>query len=254
MLDVAIDAAKKGGDLAYRYFKTQPKVSYKPDNSPVTKADIEVEKLIRKIISKNFPDHSIHGEELTDKNVKSKYQWVIDPIDGTRYYSSGLEYWSTLLAVLENGKPIIGISYYPATREFFIAQKGKGTFLNDKKMRVSKIKILNQAFFAHGSLQRLSKMGKLPGLISMYDKTLGHSGFGWSLSLNLLFKGKVETALETGNIHDFAAPALLVQEAGGRYSDLSGIPSLTSGVLLVSNGLIHDQVLKILNAPSPTRP
>ena len=253
MLDVAVDAAKAGGDLAYRYFKTHPKVTYKPDNSPVTKADIEVEKLIRKIITKNFPDHDIHGEELPDKTVKSKYQWIIDPIDGTRYYSSGLDYWSTLLAVLENGKPIIGISYYPATKEFFVAEKDKGTFLNDKKMRVSKIKSLEQAFFAHGSIQRLSKMGKLPGLISLYDKTLGHSGFGWSLSLNLLFKGKVETALETGNIHDFAAPALLTQEAGGKFSDLSGKPSLTSGVLLVSNGLLHNQVLKILNGLSPTR-
>ena len=198
-------------DLAYRYFKTQPKVTYKADNSPVTKADIEVEKLIRKIITKNFPDHSIHGEELSDKSKKSKYQWIIDPIDGTRYYTSGLDYWSTLLAVLENGKPIIGISYYPSTREFFVAQKGKGTFLNDKRMRVSKIKNLEQAFFAHGSLARLSKMGKMPGLISLYEKTHGHSGFGWSLSLNLLFKGKVETALETGDVHDFAAPALLAE-------------------------------------------
>src|SRR3990167_11154728 len=254
MLDVAIDAAKKGGELALRYFKNQPKVSYKADNSTVTKADIEVEKLIRKIISKKFPDHSVHGEKLPDKNVESKYQWIIDPIDGTRYYSSGLDYWSTLLAVLENGKPIIGISYYPATKEFFVAEKDKGTFLNDKKMRVSKIKSLEQAFFAHGSIQRLSKMGKLPGLISLYDKTLGHSGFGWSLSLNLLFKGKVETALETGDVHDFAAQALLAEEAGGRYSDISGKPSLTSGILLVSNGLIHEQVLKILNAPYPTEP
>ena len=99
MVDVAIEATKAAGELAYRYFKSQPKVSYKPDDSPVTRADIEAEKLIRKIISKKFPDHGIIGEELPPVNPKSRYQWIIDPIDGTRSFMIGLPLWSTLLAV-----------------------------------------------------------------------------------------------------------------------------------------------------------
>src|SRR3989344_4875456 len=102
MLDVAIDAAKKGGDLAYRYFKTQPKVTFKPDNSPVTKA---------------------------------RYQWIIDPIDGTKRFSIGHPYWSILIAVLENFKPVVGISFFPATNELFQARKGKGSYLNGKNLQ-----------------------------------------------------------------------------------------------------------------------
>ena len=84
MINTAIEAAQKAGQLAYRYFKSQPKVTYKPDNSPVTRADVEAEKLIRKIITKKFPDHGIIGEELPPVNPNSRFQWVIDPIDGTR--------------------------------------------------------------------------------------------------------------------------------------------------------------------------
>src|SRR3990167_2758131 len=139
MLDVAIDAAKQAGDLALKYFKTQPKVSYKADKSPVTRADIEAEKLIRKILSKNFPDHGIIGEELPPVNPGAKYQWVIDPIDGTKSFVRRLPFWSTLLALLQNGEPIIGISYSPCDNEMFTAEKDKGTFLNCKRQRVSKV-------------------------------------------------------------------------------------------------------------------
>ena len=133
MLDVAIDAAKKGGDLAYRYFKNQPKVSYKPDNSPVTKADIETEKLIRKIITKKFPDHGIIGEELPPINPKAKYQWVIDPIDGTRDFIRQIPYWAVFIALLENNKPTIGIVYFPTEDLLISAQKGKGVVFGKKK-------------------------------------------------------------------------------------------------------------------------
>src|SRR3990167_10034821 len=100
MTDVAIEAAKAAGQLALGYFKNLPRVTYKADKSPVTTADIEAEKLIRKIITKNFPDHGIIGEELPPVNPKAKYQWIIDPIDGTKRFSIGHPYWSILIAVL----------------------------------------------------------------------------------------------------------------------------------------------------------
>src|SRR3989344_1639815 len=113
MLDVAIDAAKQAGEIALRYFKTQPKVSYKADKSPVTRADIEAEKLIRKIISKKFPDHGIIGEELPPVNPKARYQWVIDPIDGTRDFIHQIPHWAVYIAVLEKDKPIMSVIYFP---------------------------------------------------------------------------------------------------------------------------------------------
>ena len=102
MLDVAIDAAKQAGQLALKQNKHLPKVSYKEDNSPVTKADIEAEKLIRKIITNNYPNHGIIGEELPTTNPKAKYKWLIDPIDGTSDYVRQIPFWATMIGILEN--------------------------------------------------------------------------------------------------------------------------------------------------------
>ncbi|MBI2598924.1 hypothetical protein HYW40_01785 [Candidatus Curtissbacteria bacterium] len=121
MIDVAIDAARQAGNLALKYFKSQPKVTYKPDNTPVTRADREAEQLIRKIIAKKFPDHGIIGEEFEPTNPQARFKWVIDPIDGTKDFIRSLPLWATFLAVLENDKPIIGIVYYPPHNEIFVA-------------------------------------------------------------------------------------------------------------------------------------
>lgn len=247
MINVAIDAVRAAGALAYRYFQTQPKVHYKPDNSPVTQADIETEKLIRKIITKKFPDHGIIGEELPAVNPRAKYQWVIDPVDGTRDFVRSIPIWATFLAVLENGKPIIGISFTPTTDEFFVAQKGKGIHLNGKKTRVSKISDLKLACISHGSVNRFNDKGKLEGLLKICEIVQHRRGFS-TLSLNLLLKGNIDIYTEpAGGIHDFAAPSILVEEAGGKFTDFDGKFSLTSGNGVATNGLLHKQVISILN-------
>ncbi len=264
MVDVAIEAATRAGELALRYFeharnkpsyfKSQSKnlpagrqVSYKPDGSPVTRADIEAEKLIRKIISKKFPDHGIIGEELPPVNPKARFQWVIDPIDGTRDFVRGINTWGTFLAILENQKPLIGIIYYPPSRELFSAQKGKGTYFNDKRIRVSRVRHLKQAALSHGAVFRFGDLGFLNGLSTLTKLVLVRRNLG-TLGYNLLLKGELDIVLEPGGyIHDFAAPAILITEAGGKFSDFEGKNSLTSGNGLSTNGLLHQQVLKILN-------
>ena len=247
MLDVAIDAARQGGELALKYFKTQPKVSYKADKSPVTRADIEAEKLIRKIITKKFPDHGIIGEELPPVNPKAKYQWVIDPIDGTRDFIRGIPFWNTFLAVLKDKKPIIGIIFTATYDELFVAQHGKGTYLNNKKTKVSKISDLKLACISHGPISVFKKKGKLKGLVKICDIVKHRRGFG-SIGLNLLLKDQVDIFMEPGGgTHDFAAPSILIEEAGGNFSDFSGKSSLTSGCFVATNGILHDQVIRLLN-------
>lgn len=196
MIDVAIDAAKQAGQLAYRYFGKIKNVSYKGDNSPVTAADIEAEKLIRKIIAKNFPDHGIIGEELKNTNPKAKYQWVIDPIDGTKQFVRGISFWSTLLAVLENGKPIIGISYQPATDQIATAQKNKGTFLNGKRCYVSKIPNIESAFMCHSSIEYFEKKGKIKGFLKLDRTVYGSRGYSETLGYHMLIQGKIDIMLE----------------------------------------------------------
>jgi len=247
MITVAVEAAKQAGDLAYRYFKTQPKIKYKPDNSPVTRADIEAEKLIRKIITKKFPDHGIIGEELPPVNPAARFKWVIDPIDGTRDFVRGIPFWSTFLAILENDKPTVGIIYTPTINEMFVAQKGKGAYLNGKKTKVSKISDLKLACISHGAISVFRKKGKLKGLVKICDIVKHRRGFG-STGLNLLLKGQVDIFIEPGGgLHDFAAPSILVEEASGKFSDFSGKFSLTSGNGVATNGLLHNQVIRLLN-------
>lgn len=248
MLDVAIDAAKQAGELALRYFKTQPKVSYKADSSPVTRADIEAEKLIRKIISKKFPDHGIIGEELPPVNPKARYRWVIDPIDGTKSFVRRLPFWSTLLALMENGKPIIGISFSPADNELFTAEKGKGAHLNGKRQHVSKISKLQDAYLVHGSIDAFDNKKMLNGFMKLYKATGSHRGFGDSFAYHILIKGNVDIMVEAKDkVHDIAAVALIVEEAGGKFSDFTGKFSLTSDCGVATNGILHSQVLKLLN-------
>lgn len=248
MIDIAIDAARKGGQLALSYFKNTPKVLYKSDNSPVTKADKNTEKLIREIIKKNFPDHGIIGEEMESVNPKSKYQWIVDPIDGTSDYVRKLPFWSTFVALLEKDMPIIGVIYSPAIGEIYSAQKGKGLFLNGKKILLSKTSQINLASLTHGSVNRFEQKGKLDGLVAVSQKVQTKNSVG-SHNLNLLLKGYADIQLEAaGNIWDFAAPAILVEEGGGQYSDFNGEKSLTSGNCMLTNGILHNQVLKLLNS------
>lgn len=248
MIDVAIKAAKEAGALAYRYFKTQPKVSYKPDNSPVTKADLEAEELARKIITKNFPNHGIIGEEFAPVNPNAKYQWVIDPIDGTNDFIRNIPYWSTLLAVVENGKPIIGIAFFPGFGELFIARRDRGTFLNDKRTKVSKISDIHNALINHGAVNRFEKIKKLDGLIELARVVRARRYFG-SYGWAELLRGNMDVFIEpVGGIYDFAAPSILVEEAGGKFTDIEGKISIISSNCLATNGLLHNQVLKILNS------
>lgn len=247
MIDVAIDAAKQAGALALKYFKNQPKVEYKPDNTPVTRADREAELLIRKIITKKFPDHGIIGEEFEAINPSARFKWVIDPIDGTKSFIRNLPLWSTLVAVLEDDKPIIGIAYYPYTNEIFAAKKGKGTSLNNKKTKVSKIKILSQATLNHNSIKRIEPHLPLSKFMDLYLQIETHRNLS-SYAYNQILKGNIDIDLiGTGQIYDFAAPAILVEEAGGKFSDFQGKFSLTSNNAVFTNGLLHNKVIKILN-------
>lgn len=247
MIDVAIHAAKQAGELVLKYFKNQPKVSYKADGSPVTRADLEAEKLIRKIIHRKFPDHGIIGEELPEFKSKSKYTWVIDPIDGTRDFIRSIPFWATYVALLENNRPIIGIICLPVLGDLITALKGSGAFLNGKKVHVSKTRKLQEAYISHGQIKRFVNINKEKQLIKIAKIVRASRNYG-NFGFKLLIEGKVDAVLEAyGAFHDFAATKIVAEEAGGKFSDFFGNDSLTSGHAVWTNGILHSQVLKLLN-------
>lgn len=247
MLDIAIEAAKAGAVVATKYFRNLPKVNWKSDATPVTKADVETEKVIRQTITRNFPAHGIHGEELPDKQSGSSYTWVIDPIDGTRDYIRGIPFWAIYIAVLKDKEPIVGVIYLPILGDLITAEKGKGTYLNGKKVHVSKINKLEKAYISHGQIKRFINIDKKNQLFQLAKKVSSLRNYG-NYSLKLLLEGRIDAAIEAGGgVHDFAAPKIIVEEAGGKFSDFSGVGSLDSGTAIWSNKLIHKQVLNILN-------
>ncbi len=248
MIDVAIKAAQEGGKIALSYFKNIPKVTYKLDNSPVTIADKKAEQAIRRIITSRFPDHGIIGEEFPALKPGAKYQWTIDPIDGTKSFVRGIPDWGVLIAVLEDNKPIIGIYNSPATGELFTCQTKKGTYLNCKKTYVSKVKSLTEAFIVHGALNHFDKYSLVGNVLDLTKIAQGKRGASDCDGLNMLLKGQVDINISaSGSIWDYAAPAILTEEAGGKFTDFGGNYSITNNTAIFSNSLIHKEVQNILN-------
>jgi len=250
MIEVAIEAARQAGNLANNFFTSQLKVSYKRKghSSPVTQADKQAELLARKIISKKFPNHGFIGEEFGKTKPGAKYHWVIDPIDGTRDFIRGIPFWSTLIAVMENGKPIIGVCFYPASQELYTAQKNKGTYLNGKKIKLSKISKLNLSYLTISAAHHFASHKLVTQMVKL-SEVAGASRYPSNFGYSLLWKGKSEGYVAArGKIWDWAAPAIITEEAGGKYTDFKGNYSFDSDCALLTNGLIHNQVLKILNS------
>lgn len=246
MLETAIQAAKAGSAVALKHFKNIPKVSFKPDNSPVTIADKTAELAIRRVIARQFPNHGIIGEEHEATNPTAEYQWYVDPIDGTRDYVRQLKLWGTFVAVAKNGKIIAAVANYPTTREIFTAKLHGGTYLNGKRTRVSKIKDLKNSYMVHGQITRFETNGYFKQFMDLGHIISSKRNFG-SYNLPALLKGNVDIDVEAGGgVWDFAAPSLLISEAGGKFSDFSGKNKFDSNNALCSNGILHEKVLNIL--------
>lgn len=173
---------------------------------------------------------------------------MIDPIDGTKDFVRGVACWATLLAVMEDNIPIIGIAYYPTSKNLFVAEKAKGTLLNDKRTHVSANTDINLAYINHSAPNHFEEKGKTETFLELCriiqaPHNLSNHG------LELVLQGKIDATISgKGEIHDFAAPAILVEEAGGKFSDFSGDYKFDSNCAIFSNGHLHEDILKIFNS------
>jgi myo-inositol-1(or 4)-monophosphatase len=248
-LMVAIEAAEKAGrTLIECYGKVR--VSLKGDRSLVTEADVESEKRIRTILEGKFPAYSFLGEESERRKIESEKTWVVDPLDGTTNYVMMNPFFDISIALVQDGEPILGVVHYPFMNETFYAEKGKGAFLNRKKVHVSNDTALEDSTitFCHGldkeSIRRISRM--FAHLKSINDKVrqLGAA----ALELSYVACGRTGCFLMAGiNPWDVLAGLTIVEEAGGMVSDFSGNPfSANSKDVLASNGKIHEQLTEIL--------
>ena len=255
---VAAEIAREAGALLRDYFAQGVATEYKGDVDLVTVADRAAEKLIRTRLGEVFPDHGIYGEEGTRERLDREFRWYVDPLDGTTNFAHGFPQFCVSLGLEQRGAGVkdeadgilVGaVIYDPMRDELFVAERGRGATLNGKTIRVSKTAHLAEALVATGFPSR--KRHQNPNIHFYHEITLRSHGVrrAGSAALDLAYvaAGRLEGFWEFNlNPWDTAAGILLVEEAGGRVSDFGGGTfRLSSEETLVSNGLIHDELVKI---------
>ncbi len=249
--EVARDAADHAGRLALRYFDDKFKIEWKADQSPVTIADREAETLLRQMLLDAFPQDGFLGEEYGDTVGTSGFRWIIDPIDGTRNFVRHIPIWATLVGLEYNDEQIMGVAAVPAMGQTFRALRGDGAYRNDQRIEVSKVAKLDEALLVYSSLAWFMKAGRQEQFIDLTLRTQKQRGFGDFYGFLLVAQGSAEIMVEHG-VHawDVAAIKPIVEEAGGRFSNWDSAASIHRPDVIVSNGLLHDEVLAILNRPA----
>lgn len=242
-LETAVAAARAAGEVALRYYRTGFDVTLKPDHTPVTQADREAERAIVDVLAKAFPEHGILGEEYGARGDQA-VRWIIDPIDGTRNFVRRIPVWATLIALEEHGAVTVGVVYNPVTGELAVARRGGGARLNGERVRVSAVDDLGEALLLHADLGLLRRAGAWDGFVRLVDATERQRGFGDYLGYTLVASGRAEIYVELDlKPWDLAPCRLLVEEAGGRFTDLTGAPTIYGGSALATNGRLHDAAL-----------
>lgn len=227
-------------------------VETKPDMTPATDADLDVEAMIRRRLSEERPDDSVFGEEFGGTKEFAGRQWVVDPIDGTKNFVRGVPVWATLIAMLRDGVPVLGVVSAPALQRRWWAQDGKGAFATvsggpSRRLRVSKVDDLASASLAFSSLSGWAQRGLRERFVALTDEVWRVRGYGDFFNYCLVAEGAVDVAAEPEvSTWDLAPLDILVREAGGRFTNLAGLPGPHGGSAVATNGLLHDAVLSRL--------
>ncbi len=225
--------------------------AHKDDESPVTEIDRDAESTVRDVLERKRPADAVLGEEFGTKGGGPR-QWVIDPVDGTKNYMRGIPVWATLIALLDEGKPVMGVVSAPALGMRWFAAKGdgawKGKGVKDaKQIYVSEIAEVKQATISHASIHAWEKAGRFEEFVDLLGACWRERGFGDFWSYMLVAEGVVEIATEPSlELYDMAALVPIVEEAGGTFTSVDGQPGPFGGNALVTNGLLHDAVIKAL--------
>ena len=250
-LDIALQAAKAGEEVIRHYYDGNVKVTMKEDYTPVTVADVETEQKIKEIILGAFPEHGFYGEETGKTNPDAEYNWLIDPIDGTKSFVRQYPFFSTQIALMKGNELIVGVSNGVMFGELAWASKGEGAFLNGKPLQVSDLSELRDAALSMGNIATLgSQPDRWKGAGELVQKVNRTRGYGDFYHYHLLAAGKIEIIVESDvNILDIAALSVIVTEAGGTFTDLEGnaLNLDTRSALACNNQGVYDKVFSLIN-------
>jgi histidinol phosphatase-like enzyme (inositol monophosphatase family) len=244
----AEEFARLGGDSTLKFFKKSFQLEFKDDDSPVTNADQNAERLIRDQINKQFPDHGIIGEEFGEENTDSEVVWVLDPIDGTQSFIHGVPFYTTLIGILIDKKPEIGVIYAPALEEMVSAAIGQGCTLNGENTGVRECTDLSKATFLTTEVTTFKQYGFSDPFSELLKKTRLHRTWGDAYGHMMVATGRADIMIDPIlNIWDAAALLPIVTEAGGSYTDVHGKPSIETGNAITTNSSLLPEILSLFD-------
>ena len=252
-LAFALDACDVADSIALAHFRRDLDIERKPDRTFVTVADQSIEREIRSRIQARWPADGLVGEEYGTEAGDAATRWYIDPIDGTHNFIRGVPLFGTLLAVEHEGELQVGVISAPAMRERWFAYRGGGAWNRgldgERPLHVSRVSRLEDAQIVYGSGRDNMTSGLMPGFDALITAAWRERGFGDFWGYALVAEGAAEAMLETGmHSWDVAAPLVLIEEAGGRVTDVNGDRRVDAPSFVGSNGLLHDEVLRRVRA------
>ncbi len=249
-LELALDLAAQADSLTTARFRADDLiVTAKPDLSPVSDADQAVEAMIRDRLSRTRPEDDFFGEESGSTGTGAGRRWVVDPIDGTKNFVRGVPVWATLIALLVDGAPVLGVVSAPALGQRWWAASGRGAWTSsfggpERSCRVSQVASLQDASLSYASLSAWRGVGRYREFLDLTEQVWRSRAYGDFYSYMLLADGAVDVATEPElSLWDMAALAPIVTEAGGRFSGLDGVDGVLQGNALASNGVLHGALL-----------
>ena len=236
--------------MALAGFRRGVKVSTKPDRTLVTEVDQSIERMIRSRLNSEFPGSGIVGEEEGTESAGASICWYVDPIDATHNFVRGIPIFATLVAVAVDGEMQVAVVSAPALRERWVAWRGGGAWRGSERISVSKVPAIEESQLLYGSRTEDMRSGEMPGLDATLAEAWRERGFGDFWGYMLVAEGAAEAMLETGaHPWDWAAPLVIVEEAGGRFTTATGERTIDGASAVASNGVIHDELLRRIRGP-----
>lgn len=240
--------AREAGKSTLNYFQKSFDLEFKDDETPVTNADREAEQIIRDLVSRKYPDHGIIGEEFGSDGEDKEVVWVIDPIDGTQSFIHGISMYTTLIGILIQGEPEIGIIYAPALNEMLTAGIGIGAHLNGNQCKVRSCNELKRASFLSTDIEHVRKHNFNSVFEVLLNKTRIHRTWGDAYGHLMVATGRADLMFDPIlSIWDAAALLPVVKEAGGSFTDVHGNETIQTGNAISCSPGIRDAVIKEFN-------
>jgi len=240
--------AKKAGKYIKDNYNKKKHISYKENKETVTQIDIGSEKIIIDAIKKNYANENIWSEEAGSINNSSDYTWVIDPLDGTNNYVFKIPLFAVNIAVWYKNKPFIGVVYFPITDELCWAEKGKGAFINKEKIKVNKTNINESLFMIDSNVSKNIEWQKK--LVNLTDKSFKVRSCGaFSFNSIQIARGNAGLCVDLNKKPgDFAAPTMIIKEAGGKITNIKGgeLRLDRKEDVVITNNHIHNTVLSLI--------